>query len=116
MAAAMCFPPTPKSFTVYKNGVNSGWLFLGAIEPTGCFKTQEEVNSYTSKTGKVIQLQSSAAGDVRFVDRDGDGEITPLDKTRIGNPIPTHTYGFNLSAAYKGLDVSLLFSGWGRGE
>jgi TonB-linked SusC/RagA family outer membrane protein len=102
-----------EEFYRIQNGYQVGYFW--GYQTNGLFQTQEDVNNYTSKTSKVIQPKA-VAGDVRFVDRNGDGEITPLDKTQIGNPIPTHTYGFNLSASYKGFDVSLLFSGVGGND
>ena len=54
-----------------------------------------------------------SAGDIRFVDVNGDGEINSDDKTNIGSPLPKYFYGVNLSAAYKGFDFSLFFQGVG---
>src|SRR5690606_34729644 len=51
------------------------------------------------------------AGDVRFVDLNGDGQITIADKTKIGDPNPDLTYGGNLSASYKGFDLNLNIAG-----
>ena len=56
---------------------------------------------------------SPSAGDIRFVDVNGDGEITADDKTNIGSPIPTFYYGLNLSANYKDFDFSLFIQGVG---
>ncbi|HJY23436.1 MAG TPA: hypothetical protein VJ279_11145, partial [Hanamia sp.] len=40
-----------------------------------------------------------------------DGIINDIDRTYIGNPNPRLTYGFNLSASYKGFDFSMLLQG-----
>jgi TonB-linked SusC/RagA family outer membrane protein len=40
-----------------------------------------------------------------------DGRITPDDRTYLGKTIPDFFYGLNLSANYKGLDMSVLFQG-----
>ena len=102
-----------EEFYRIQNGYQVGYFW--GYQTAGLFQTQEEVNNYTSKSGRIIQPKA-VAGDVRFADRNGDGEITPLDKMQIGNPIPTHTYGVNLSVSYKGLDVSLLLSGVGGND
>ncbi len=50
----------------------------------------------------------------RFTYRDvnNDGVIDDEnDRTRIGSPHPDFTYGINLTAEYKGFDVSMFFSG-----
>ncbi|RYY53748.1 MAG: TonB-dependent receptor, partial [Chitinophagaceae bacterium] len=50
-------------------------------------------------------------GDLYFVDKNGDGIITDADKDVIGNPYPDFTYGFNLNASYKIVDLSVSFNG-----
>ncbi|MCG8578575.1 MAG: TonB-dependent receptor [Bacteroidales bacterium] len=51
-------------------------------------------------------------GDVIYVDYDGDGQITNLDRIAYGNlKYPEYTYGFNGSIRYKNWDFSFLFSG-----
>ena len=71
-----------------------------------------------------------APGDVKFVDLDGDGYITPGtstngnpgDQTVIGNTTPRYEYSFRLGADYKGIDFSIFFQGigkrqiWGSGQ
>ena len=52
-------------------------------------------------------MPSAKPGDVIFIDRDGDGTITPEDRTSIGNPYPDLTYGLNIMLGYKGFDFSL---------
>lgn len=69
-------------------------------------------------------------GDVKFVDVDGDGYITPGkntfgdpgDQVVIGNSTPRYEFGFRLGADYKGFDAALFFQGvgkrkiWGAGQ
>ena len=50
-------------------------------------------------------------GFFRYVDENGDGEITPDDRKIIGNPNPDFTYGLNLVLGYKGFDVTAFFYG-----
>ncbi|MCD8261303.1 MAG: TonB-dependent receptor [Bacteroides sp.] len=54
---------------------------------------------------------NAAAGDIKYVDRDGDGQITEDDKTYIGSSIPTASVGLNLGLAYKEFDLSMLLQG-----
>lgn len=51
------------------------------------------------------------AGDVKLVDTNGDGTIDPDDRQVFTSNIPKFTYGWNISADYKGFDLSLLFQG-----
>ncbi|MES2376065.1 MAG: TonB-dependent receptor [Bacteroidota bacterium] len=52
------------------------------------------------------------AGDIKYVDVNGDGVITTLDKAPIGYPTdPEIVYGFGFSSGYKNFDVSAFFQG-----
>ena len=55
-------------------------------------------------------------GDIRYVDLDGDGEITDADKTFIGSPIPDFVYGFHGSVEWRSFDFSAAFSGQSGNE
>ncbi|MDP4208260.1 MAG: TonB-dependent receptor [Bacteroidota bacterium] len=54
-------------------------------------------------------------GFLKLKDLDGDGVVTDLDKTVIGNAQPKHTGGFGLNARWKGFDLSALFN-WSYGN
>lgn len=51
------------------------------------------------------------AGDLMYVDQNGDGKINDDDRTYIGNPWPKLTYGLNLTLGYRGFDVRAFFNG-----
>jgi TonB-linked SusC/RagA family outer membrane protein len=53
----------------------------------------------------------AAPGFFKFKDTDGDGIITPADRTFIGNPNPKFTYGVNLGFTYKNFDLTAFFYG-----
>ena len=76
----------------------------------GLFQNQAEVFQHIGRTGELLQ-PNAKPGDVRFVDTNKDGKLTDDDRTRIGNPTPDITYGFNGSVSYKGIDVMLLVIG-----
>jgi len=54
------------------------------------------------------------AGDIKFVDTDGDKKLTPDDRTYLGSPIPKFYYGLNLGANYKAFDLSIVVQGVGK--
>lgn len=55
------------------------------------------------------------AGDIKYVDVNGDGQITSLDMVPLGYPtVPEINYGFGVSAGYKGFDFSVFFQGLAR--
>lgn len=55
------------------------------------------------------------AGDIKYVDVNGDGKITSLDMVPLGFPTtPEINYGFGLSMGFKNFDFSVFFQGLGR--
>ncbi|GGB16891.1 SusC/RagA family TonB-linked outer membrane protein [Puia dinghuensis] len=50
-------------------------------------------------------------GDLYFQDVNGDGVVNSKDLSIIGTPYPKFTYGFNLSASYRAVDLSASFAG-----
>jgi TonB-linked SusC/RagA family outer membrane protein len=50
-------------------------------------------------------------GDIRFKDINSDGKIDDNDKVYLGSFLPKFTYGLNLTANYKGFDMSMFFQG-----
>jgi TonB-dependent starch-binding outer membrane protein SusC len=91
-----------------QKGFPMGYFY--GLQTAGIFQNTSEVNSYVDKGGKRIQ-PDALPGDVRFVDRNGDGLIDSRDKTMIGNPNPDVSYGLNLSVNYKGIDLSVYLYG-----
>ena len=47
-----------------------------------------------------------APGDLRFVDMNGDGQISAADRTNIGDPIPDVEMGLSIGFTYKNIDFS----------
>ena len=83
--------------------------FFG-YKTNGIFQTTDEVNAYKNASGGLIQPKAQP-GDVRFVDVNGDGQITSADRTNIGNGTPSWTGGFNFNAEWKGFDMNLFLQG-----
>lgn len=80
----------------------------------GLFRSETEVQEYRNSKGELLQPNASA-GDIRFKDMNGDGEISDADKEYIGNPIPDFTYGLSADASYEGkfgtIDFSMIWQG-----
>lgn len=56
-----------------------------------------------------------SAGDIKYRDVNGDGQITNLDRVPIGYPtMPEIIYGFGFSYGYKAFDISAFFQGQAR--
>lgn len=81
----------------------------------GVFKTQDEINAYnwtdpTTGVSKPIQ-PNAKPGDAKYADLNHDGQITVLDRFDAGNSFPPLTYGFNVTANFKGFDLQVFFQG-----
>jgi TonB-dependent starch-binding outer membrane protein SusC len=62
--------------------------------------------------GDTVYAQALAkAGDVRFLDVNGDGKVNSDDKTVLGSPLPKLVFGFSVNLEYKGFDLSAFFNG-----
>jgi len=87
--------------TRFQKGYEIGYFF--GYQMAGIFQTQEQIDN-----AAVVQ-EGAKPGDLIFVDQNGDGKISftdDSDKTYLGSAIPDFTMGFNLSASFKGFDVS----------
>lgn len=92
----------------------------------GLFQTDEEAKAYAEKVvlSYVLKGQTGGwqAGDVKFVDLDGDGKVgigsnnvdNPGDRKILGNSLPSFSYGISASAQWNGFDVSAFFQGTGN--
>jgi TonB-linked SusC/RagA family outer membrane protein len=102
------------SITRTEKGIPIGSFYGFKVDKV--YSTQAEVDADNQNaesihgTGSAYQ-ENAKAGDIRFVDIDGDGWITEKDKTIIGNPIPDIGFGLALGASYKGFDFSANFAG-----
>ena len=61
-------------------------------------------------------LATVTPGDLKFADVNGDGKITPEDRTMIGDPTPDVTYGMTLGVSYKNWDLSIEMMGQGGNQ
>jgi len=83
-------------------------FYFYGLQTDGIYQTQAEVDAvFTANPGQTVVQP----GDVRFVDRNGDGAINADDKTKIGNPYPNAVVGLNLSANYKNFDFNMFVTG-----
>lgn len=90
---------------------------VGNRGPYNVFIEGEQVGLfYGFKTDGIYQegdtfLPGFEAGDTKFVDVNGDGQIDVADRTIIGNPNPDFIYGANLNLSYKRFSLNAQFDG-----
>ncbi|WP_210513695.1 SusC/RagA family TonB-linked outer membrane protein [Hymenobacter terricola] len=80
------------------------------LQTEGIFQNAQEVFTHA------YQGPGIKPGDVKFKDISGpdgvpDGIIDGYDRTFVGSPIPTLTYGLTANVRYKHLDLSVFFQG-----
>jgi len=84
-------------------------VFYG-FEVLGVFQSAGDIQNHTDANGNIIQ-PNAKPGDFKYADLNGDGAITSDDRTVIGDPTPNFSYGFTISAAYKGFDIMIFAQG-----
>ncbi|WP_313528983.1 SusC/RagA family TonB-linked outer membrane protein [Sphingobacterium multivorum] len=91
-----------------KVGYPIGGFWL--IQTEGLFQSDAEVQAYKSAKGTVIQ-PTAKAGDIKFIDYNGDGQIDNNDRQYMGSPFPSLAYGIRGGLDYKGVDFAFFFDG-----
>ena len=87
-----------QEFARMEVGLPIGYFY--GYQTAGIFQTQAEVDEHATQT-------NANPGDLRFVDLNEDGKITPDDRTNLGDPIPELTMGMNFSFDYKNFDFNM---------
>jgi TonB-dependent starch-binding outer membrane protein SusC len=81
--------------------------------PVGAFFGYKVIGLFQSAAdvAKSPTQAGAAPGLFKYADLDGDGQITPADRTFIGNPNPKFTYGIPLGITFKNFDLNAFFYG-----
>lgn len=98
--------------------LNSIW----AYKTNGYFQTEEDLKNAPSYAKLINKAGVPGLGDIRYVDIDGNGEISPGknivgdagDLQYLGDINPRYQYGFNFNFGYKNLDFSMFVQGIGK--
>jgi TonB-linked SusC/RagA family outer membrane protein len=83
-------------------------FYFYGLKTNGIYQNKAEVDAVFFNNLTQTNVQ---AGDIRYVDVNGDGDINSNDRVMIGNPYPKFTYGANFNAAYKNFDLNLFITG-----
>ena len=90
------------------------WLFRGYVSE-GLFESVADAEASARPVDnngnpRPVDPGSIWVGDVKFKDINKDGKIDVNDETFIGNPWPELTAGLTNTFAYKGFELSVLFT------
>jgi hypothetical protein len=91
---------------IVRNQVGSPISSFFGYQIEGFWNSQDEIDA----AGAGYQ-QDAGVGRFRYADINGDGQITPEDRTILGDPHPDFTYGLDLNMNYRAFDVSMFFYG-----
>ncbi|MRG45557.1 SusC/RagA family TonB-linked outer membrane protein [Chitinophaga sp. SYP-B3965] len=58
--------------------------------------------------------QQVMPGDIKYIDRNKDGEINADDRYVFGNPFPRYTFGFTYNVSWKNFDFTMFWQGVGK--
>lgn len=103
-----------QSVTVFEKGQTPGYFY--GHQAIGIFQNAAEIAAAPAQAGAV-------PGDIRFADIDGNRIINADDKTKIGDPFPDFTIGWNLNITYGNIDLTAftyasvgndVYSAWER--
>ena len=76
----------------------------------GLFESEEDIANWPKQDFGTVR-----PGDIKYRDVNGDGVVNTFDKVAIGYTlVPEINYGFGASLKWKGIDVSVFFSGVGH--
>jgi TonB-linked SusC/RagA family outer membrane protein len=114
------YPNPTNTLTQYRTGQMLGEIW--GYTTKGIAKTDEEMQNHLSTLsngGQDMMGSDWKAGDIMYVDVDKNGRIdwgdntskNPGDVHIIGNSTPRFSYGFDLSADYKGIDIRIFLQG-----
>jgi TonB-linked SusC/RagA family outer membrane protein len=78
-------------------------------EYLGVYQTEDETREYLY--GYEEEKRPYHAGDAKYRDLNGDGQITSDDEKALGSNFPWLTGALTFNAAYKGFDLQLFFQG-----
>ena len=87
------------SLTQFRQGESPG-IFWG-YKTNGIFQNQSEISNHATQ-------DNAQPGDIRYVDVNGDNKIDSEDRTKIGDPFPDFTLGWNFAINVSNFDLSVF--------
>lgn len=109
--------PTKLIGDVWYDGATLGEIW--GYETVGLFKDQAEIDAAADQSYLRAEWN---VGDVHYKDLNGDGKINigkntvddPGDRKIIGNTTPRYSFGVNLNAEWRGIDLTVFLQGVGK--
>jgi hypothetical protein len=91
--------PAYRGIAPIRNSVGQSLSSFFGYDVLGYFSSAEDVKNSPAQSG-------AGVGRFKYRDVNGDGKITPDDRTFLGSPIAPYNGGFNLGLTYKNWDFA----------
>ena len=108
---------TVKSSGYTSNMVGYGISSLFGLRYAGKIQNEEQLAAYTAlyyPNNGIGMPSNLRVGDNMYCDENGDGKLDENDYIFLGSSEPEISYSFNFGAAWKGIDVNVVFQGAGN--
>lgn len=102
---------------IIRNAVGQPVSSFFGYQIDGFWNSAKEVTDADDKVKKATNdpeafyQEGAGMGRFRYKDVNGDGRITPDDRTFLGNPNPDFTYGINIGVNYQHFDFNIFLFG-----
>jgi len=101
---------------ITRTAINEPYQRFFGYQSLGIFQTQADIDNYVG-VDKVTKLQPTAKpGDLKIANLQNDNSIDANDRTYLGNPNPTMSYGITINLSYKNFDFVAFGSGSGGNQ
>ncbi|MBE7170364.1 MAG: TonB-dependent receptor [Williamsia sp.] len=101
---------------ITRTALNAPYQRFFGYQTLGIFQSQAEIDAYVG-ADKMTKLQPTAKpGDLKFANLNNDNTINANDRTYLGNPNPTASYGLTVNLGYKSFDFVVFGSGSGGNQ
>ncbi|MCW3466610.1 SusC/RagA family TonB-linked outer membrane protein [Chitinophaga nivalis] len=88
-----------------------GYKIIGFWNETAEITAADDAVKKATNNPDAFYQEGAGLGRFRYADVNGDGQITPDDRTFLGNPNPDFSYGINLGVTWKAFDFSIFLYG-----
>lgn len=104
------FIDEPANVPDWQRRTNNPIDYLLVYQAAGIYQNQDEIDNS-------VHFPDAKPGDVKFVDKDGNGIINQDDQIILGNsPTPKIVYGINMGLEWNNLSLNVLFQGQAQAQ
>ncbi|MCC5941094.1 MAG: TonB-dependent receptor [Balneolaceae bacterium] len=94
-----------------RNQVGSPVSSFYGYRVEGFWNSQAEIDAANAGAPSGTYQTDAGVGRFKYADVTGDGQVTPDDRTILGDPNPDFTYGISFGLNYKAFDFSMFWYG-----